>query len=211
MQLINQTWEWLQKPVTPLETIELAGRTCYKSEDRITNNSAEKFTKMIVELGHEAVIEHINASVRLITNRGVTHELVRHRLASFSQESTRYVRYDNNNLKFIIPVWWNDKDYSEEQKQHWLHAMEHAEKLYLDALLKGDKPEQAREILPNSVKTEIVVTANLREWRHIFDLRCSKKAHPQIRALMLDCLNGFAQEIPIIFDDLLKKYTISTD
>lgn len=202
MQIINQSWEWLQKPATPLETIELAGRTCYKSENRITAGSAEKFVKMIMELGHEAVIEHLSASVRFITNRGVTHELVRHRLASYAQESTRYVRYNNDNLKFIKPVWWDDHNYSEEQKQHWTNAMEQAEKLYLEALQKGDKPEQAREMLPNSLKTEIIVTANLREWRHIFAMRCSKQAHPQIRTLMLDCLNGFIEEMPIIFGDL---------
>lgn len=202
MKVINQSWEWLQKPVQPLELIERAGRVCYKSEKRITKGSAAKFAKMILELGHEAVIEHINISVRLITNRGVTHELVRHRVASYSQESTRYVRYDDE-IEFIKPVWWDDADYSESQKQNWLQAMEQAEKSYLVALEHGDKPEQAREILPHALKTEIVMTANLREWRHIFALRCSTKAHPQIRALMLDCLQSFAQEIPVVFADLL--------
>ena len=206
MQIIDQTWEWLQKPVKPLETIEQAGRTCYKSEDRITEGSAEKFAKMIVNLGHEAVIEHVCASIRFITNRGVTHELVRHRIASYSQESTRYVRYSDG-LKFIKPVWWDDSSYHEERKENWKQAMIVSEKAYLNALEKGDKPEQAREILPHSIKTEIVVTANLREWRHIFDLRCSKNSHPQIVALMLDCLKGFHQEIPVVFDDLAKKYS----
>jgi thymidylate synthase (FAD) len=160
---------------------------------------------MILEHGHETVIEHVSASIRFITNRGVTHELVRHRLASYSQESTRYVRYSGE-LEFIKPVWFDVSDYSETQKQNWLQAMEQAEKFYLEALKAGDKPEQAREILPNAIKTEIVVTANLREWRHIFDMRCSQKAHPQIRVLMLDCLKGFAKEIPVVFDDLVKKY-----
>ena len=206
MKIINQSWEWLQKPVQPLELIERAGRICYKSEKRITKGSAAKFAKMILELGHEAVIEHINISVRLITNRGVTHELVRHRVASYSQESTRYVRYDDE-IEFIKPVWWDDADYSESQKQNWLQAMEQAEKSYLAALKHGDKPEQAREILPHALKTEIVMTANLREWRHIFALRCSAKAHPQMRVLMLDCLQNFAQEIPVVFADLLNKYS----
>ena len=208
MKIIDQTWEWLQKPVKPLEILELAGRTCYKSENRITEGSAEKFVKMILDLGHETVIEHICASVRLITNRGVTHELVRHRLASYSHESTRYVRYKDE-LQFVKPVWWSDPGYSEEQKQHWAHAMELGEKLYLEALAKGDRPEQAREMLPHSIKTEIVMTANLREWRHIFAMRCSKEAHPQMRSLMLDCLKGFAQEIPIVFDRLAIKYGAS--
>ena len=205
MQIIDQSWEWLQKPSDMLQLIELAGRTCYKSEDRITEGSAEKFVKMIVKLGHDSVIEHVGASIRFITNRGVTHELVRHRIASYSQESTRYVRYSGG-MQFIRPVWWDESSYTEEQKQIWKDAMESAEKIYLNALEKGDKPEQAREILPHSLKTEIVVTANFREWRHIFTARCSKKAHPQIRALMLDCLYGFAKEIPVVFDDLVEKF-----
>jgi len=201
MKIIDQSWQWLQKPVNPLELIERAGRTCYKSEHRMAPGSAEKFVKMLVELGHEAVIEHVHASVLFITNRGVTHELVRHRMASYAQESTRYVRY-NGEMEFIKPVWWHDANYSEEQKDNWSKAMQLSEDLYLKALALGDKPEQARELLPNSLKTEIVITANLREWRHIFKLRCSNKAHPQIRMLMLDCLQGFIQEIPIVFDDL---------
>ncbi|EKE01372.1 MAG: Thymidyte synthase complementing protein [uncultured bacterium] len=205
MKIINQSWEWLQKPVQPLKIAEQAGRTCYKSENRITKDSAEKFVEMILKLGHETVIEHVSASIRLITNRGVTHELVRHRMASYSHESTRYVRYSGE-VEFIRPVWWSDPKYSEAQKNNWLEAMEQAEKFYLKALEAGDKPEQAREVLPHALKTEIVATANLREWRHIFDLRCSPKAHPQMRALMLDCLKGFAKEIPVVFDDLVKKY-----
>lgn len=202
MKIIDQSWQWLQKPTNPLELIERAGRTCYKSEHRMAPGSAEKFVKMLVELGHEAVIEHVHASVLFITNRGVTHELVRHRMASYAQESTRYVRY-NGEMEFIKPIWWNDATYSQEQKDHWFQAMQLSEDLYLKALELGDKPEQARELLPHSLKTEIVVTANLREWRHIFKLRCSNKAHPQIRMLMLDCLKGFVQEIPVVFDDLI--------
>ncbi len=206
MKIIDQTWAWLQKPSQPLEIMELAGRTCYKSENRITKGSAAKFVKMILELGHETVLEHVIASVRLTTNRGVTHEIVRHRLASFSQESTRYVRYDDQ-LTFIKPVWWDDPEYPELGKKHWLKAMEQAEKSYLIALKNGDKPEQAREMLPHAIKVEIVMTANMREWRHIFAMRCSKKAHPQMRALMLDCLCGFAKEIPVVFDDLVEKFS----
>jgi len=207
MQIIDQSWEWVQKPINPLAIIELAGRTCYKSEQRITETSAIKFAKHVVDLKHEAVIEHASASVRFVTNRGVTHELVRHRLCSFCQESTRYVKY--HNIEFIKPVWWDDTDYSEEQKQIWLQAMEFAEKSYLAAIQAGDKPEQAREVLPHATKVEIVVTANLREWRHIFELRCTKYAHPQIRLLMIDCLSGFAKEIPVIFDDLAAKFLAS--
>lgn len=205
MKIINQTWEWLRKPVKPLEIIELAGRTCYKSEKRIARGTAEKFIKMILDLGHESVLEHVSASVRFTTNRGVTHELVRHRLASYSQESTRYVRYSDQ-LVFIKPVWWDDPEYPEERKKHWKQAMQQAEQSYIFALQQGDKPEQAREMLPHAVKVEIVMTANLREWRRIFDLRCTQKAHPQMRVLMIDCLKGFYKEIPVIFDDLIQKY-----
>ena len=202
MKIIEQSWEWLQQPVKPLEIIERAGRTCYKSEKRITSGSAEKFVQMILEMGHETVLEHASASVRFITNRGVTHELVRHRLASFSQESTRYVKYGDE-IECIKPVWWDDVNYSKARKQIWIDAMESAEKAYHAALKAGDKPEQAREMLPHATKVEIVVTANFREWRHIFELRGSVKAHPQMRALIQDCLHGFAVEIPVVFADLL--------
>lgn len=204
MQIIEQSWEWLQKPSNPLEIIERAGRTCYKSEERIKEGSARNFVKNILEHGHETVIEHATASIRFITNRGVTHELVRHRLCSFCQESTRYVRYGN--IEFIKPVWWNDEKYDENRRQIWIKAMENAEKSYIEALQAGDKPEQAREMLPHSLKTEIIVTANLREWRHLFDLRCSSYSHPQIRMLMRSCLKGFAQEIPVVFDNLITKF-----
>ncbi len=205
MKIIDQSWEWSQKPIMPLETIEMAGRTCYKSEDRITQESAEKFTRMIVKRGHESVIEHASASIRFITNRGVTHELVRHRLCAFSQESTRYVNYGGSDIQFIRPVWMDKgtdtaKNYTPAEL-NWIMAMEKAEGAYKTLLKQGWRPEQAREVLPNSLKTEIVVTANLREWRHIFKLRTSKAAHPQIRTLMSDCLNGFRQGIPVLFTD----------
>lgn len=203
MELIKQSWTWLQKPVKPLDIVEAAGRTCYKSEGLITDGSAEKFTKMIVGIGHETVIEHVSASVRFITNRGVTHELVRHRPASYSQESTRYVKYDGG-MQFIIPVWWYE--ITEAQRQNFIVANTQAETAYLIARKSGQPAEQAREVLPNSLKTEVVMTCNLREWRHVFNLRCSQKAHPQIRGLMLDCLEGFHDAIPVVFDDLAKKY-----
>jgi len=205
MKIIEQTWEWEQCPIKALERIERAGRTCYKSEDRITPDSAKKFVKMILSRGHETVLEHVSATVRFITNRGVTHELVRHRLASFSQESTRYVRYSDEIL-FIKPVWWDDESYSEASKEIWLDHMQNAEADYLKLLETGDKPEQAREVLPHALKTEIVMTADLREWRHVFKLRCAHDAHPQIRTLMRSCLAGFVETVPIIFDDLAEEF-----
>ena len=198
MKIINQNWEWIQKPNLPLEIIEQCGRTCYKSEDKITSDSAGKFVKVILKNGHESVIEHVSASVRFITNRGVTHELVRHRLCAFSQESTRYVKYDGE-MEFIQPVWWTQLNRSQQIK--FEESLKDAEWRYQDLLLNGWRPEQAREVLPNALKTEIIVTANLREWRHIFKLRTSNAAHPQIRELMRSCLKGFKKEIPILFDD----------
>jgi thymidylate synthase (FAD) len=160
---------------------------------------------MLLKRGHESVIEHAVASVKFVTNRGVTHELVRHRLASYSQESSRYVRYDGN-MEFVKPVWWDR--WSDAERESWERVMEIAEKEYAFLLESGSRPEQAREVLPNSLKTEIVVTANLREFMHIFRLRCSPKAHPQMRALMLDCLRGFHEGIPVIFDEILERYAV---
>jgi thymidylate synthase (FAD) len=197
MKIVEQSWKWLQKPRLLLEVIEEAGRTCYKSESQITEDSSRKFVESLIKRGHESVIEHVSASVRFITNRGVTHELVRHRLCSFSQESTRYVKYDGD-MEFIKPVWFNLVNST------WADAMRGAEQYYKSLLDLGWRPEQAREVLPNSLKTEIVVTANLREWKHIFNLRCAKAAHPQIRALMISCRRGFRESIPIIFDEVVE-------
>jgi thymidylate synthase (FAD) len=215
MEIVKQSWEWIQKPINPLQLIELAGRTCYKSESKITPESAAKFVKRITESGHHSVIEHVNASVRFITDRGVTHELVRHRLVAYSQESTRYCNYGSEDIKFVLPVWMNENfigkhncplpysklDY-ERAESVWLDSMIHSEIYYKELLKRGWRPEEARSVLPNSLKTEIVMTCNVREWRHVFNLRTSKAAHPQIRELMLDCLVGFKKEIPVIFDDI---------
>ncbi len=198
MKIIDQYWRWLQKPSTPLELIEKAGRTCYKSENKISPGSAVKFAQMLKRSGHGSVIEHASASVLFVTNRGVTHELVRHRLASYSQESTRYVRYGGD-MEFIKPVWW--EDWSDAEKSAWKRAMQTCEMEYAALLEAGSRAEQAREVLPNSLKTEIVMTANLREWMHVFHLRCGKASHPQIRALMRDCRDGFRQAVPVLFDE----------
>ena len=185
MEIVDQSWEWEQRPPkNTLEIIENAGRTCYQSEPK---NDPEKFVRMLKKNGHHSVLEHVSASVRMVTNRGVTHELVRHRLASFSQESTRYVRYGD--IEFIRPVWWQSM--SIHDQQCWLEHMHSVEAEYLRQLQAGMPPQMAREILPNAIKTEIVMTANLREWMHVFKLRCSKKAHPQIAALMNSVRDGF--------------------
>ena len=186
-----------------LKKIERIGRTCYKSEGNITNDSAERFIKNIIKSGHESVLEHVNISVRIICDRGVTHELVRHRIASYSQESTRYNNYSKNKfneeLTFIKPCFWNEK---EDLFRKWKLCMEEIEGCYLSMIEAGATPEQARSILPNSLKTEIVMTMNLREWRHFFKLRRAKAAHPQTREVANMILEAFKKEISIVFDDM---------
>lgn len=186
--------------VAMLRRIEEAGRTCYKSEDRITDKTAPAFITSIIKRGHESVLEHEKVSVRIICDRGVSHEIVRHRIASYSQESTRYCNYGKaGEVTFIKPCFW-DED-SEEYKL-WLSAMEVAEKTYLLFISKGVSPQDARSVLPNSLKTEIVMTCNLREWRHFFRLRTAAAAHPQMRQIAVPMLRGFQLQIPVVFDDI---------
>ncbi len=199
MKIIDQSHEIISLPDNLLQVIEAAGRTCYKSEDKITPDSATGFVARMRDRGHHAMIEFGDIIVRFVTNRGVTHELVRHRLCSFAQESTRYVRYDGK-MEFVRPCWW--EDCTPAQQTLWQQAMADAENRYLSLLESGWRPEQAREVLPNSLKTEIVVKGNIREWRHIFALRCTKKAHPQIRALMIPLLAELKEHLPVVFDDL---------
>ncbi len=207
MKIVEQSHEVLcisSGPEFPLVKLELAGRTCYKSEDRITANSATKFVQMLKDKGHHAMLEFGWIMVKFITNRGVTHEIVRHRLCSFAQESTRYVDYQKE-MEFIRPVWW-DSEVTIESKvgkaqSMWSIAMEESEEHYKYLRNKGWRPEQAREVLPNSLKTEIVVAANFREWMHIFSLRCAKAAHPQMRALMVPLREELKRVIPVLFEE----------
>lgn len=190
-----------------LRHIEVAGRTCYKSEDKITHNSSKSFVKGIIKSGHHSVIEHVNITVRFVCDRGVSHELVRHRLAAFSQESTRYANYSKEKfgreLTVIKPSFWSKESDAYEQ---WLGAMKNAESSYLNLLKSGVKAEEARSVLPNSLKTEVVMTCNLREWRHVLQLRCSKASHPQMREIMLPLLEELHDKIPVVFDDLYEKF-----
>lgn len=209
MRVIQPYHEILYLPPVEelLRVIELAGRTCYKSEDKITQDSAPEFIGRIVRSGHESVIEHGNCTVRFVCDRGVSHELVRHRLAAFSQESTRYANYSKdrfgNEITVIKPFFW-----SEDSPEYslWLKAMEQAEQAYLQLLDLGASPQEARSVLPNSLKTEVVMTCNLREWRHVLRLRCSQKAHPQIREVMLGLLKEMNQRIPVLFQDIYETY-----
>lgn len=183
-----------------LKNLERYGRVCYKSEGRIDAESAYKFLKgNVLSTGHESVIEHEKVTVRFICDRGVTHEIVRHRIASYSQESTRYCNYKVLGIQVIKPLFFagNKKRY-----RIWLTAMRACEKAYLALLEDGATAQEARSVLPNSLKTEIIVTYNLRGWRHFFKLRCSKRAHPQMRELTIPLLREFQKKIPLLFDDI---------
>lgn len=190
-----------------LAFIERCGRTCYKSEDAITPDTAKGFVKMLLKRGHHSVIEHAHMTVRFICDRGVTHELVRHRLVAYSQESTRYCNYAKGNfggeITVIGPCFWNIRNNADANQQYeWEQSCRQAESRYLELLRQGASPQEARSVLPNSLKTEIVATANLREWRHIFTLRTSKAAHPQMREVMVPLLKEVQGRVPVLFDDI---------
>lgn len=213
-----------------LKLIESAARTCYKSECKTTDDSHKAFVRKIANVyKHESVIEHSSVTVRFIVDRGVSHELVRHRLCAFSQESTRYVDYSEDgatkgNCQFIIPPWCNDipegrwkyigeqlmspngdvcSEVISESSGEYLQSLQSAEDKYNKLSTLGWIPQQARDVLPNSTKTEIVVTTNLREWKHIFKLRADSKAHPQMREVMIPLLNEFKQHLPELFDSIV--------
>ena len=186
-----------------LKRIEEYGRVCYKSEDRITEDSAKRFVENLIKRGHESVLEHISVTVKFVCDRGVSHEIVRHRLASYSQESTRYCNYSKDDFGsevtviepcFLVP--------GTEGYKLWEGACLVAEQMYFKMLDWGCTPEEARAVLPNSLKTELIMTANLREWRHFFKLRTSKAAHPQMRELTVPLLGEFKEKIPVVFDDI---------
>jgi thymidylate synthase (FAD) len=227
MKICEQYHEILDCPKNPLQLIEISGRNCYQSQNKIgctlskceaevdgeliefqecntcKHHSSYKFVKMLKDKKHDAMLEFGNLTIRLVTNRGVLAELSRHRLLSLAVESTRYVRLDNN-MEFIMPVWWKKDNEMVPHSPEWcfLGACEDMELCYKKMLSKGWRPEQAREVLPNSLKTEIIMSCNFREMIHILKLRTSKKAHPQIRALMLPLLLELQQKIPILFDDI---------
>lgn len=188
-----------------LKHIEKCGRVCYKSEDKITDDSAGRFVKNIIKSGHESVLEHVAISVRIICDRGISHEIVRHRIASYSQESTRYCNYSKDEFGgevTIIKPCYLDKGTIAYAK--WKASCHVAERIYFELLGIGLQPQEARAVLPNSLKTEIIVTMNPREWRHFFKLRADKAAHPQMREIAVPMLKEFAEWIPELFEDLLE-------
>lgn len=216
MKIINASFEIENKEVFDgmLERIEKVGRTCYKSEDKITEESAPKFVQMIINRGHEAMLEHGGMiSVRFVVDRGVSHELVRHRIASFAQESTRYCGYQKdkfgNELTCIsIEPMINERiktlgceritDILSEHAQ----AMIDAENHYMKMIELGCTPQEAKSVLPNSLKTEIVVSANPREWRAFFRLRAADAVHPQMREVTRPLIEEFKALVPVLFDDI---------
>ena len=192
-----------------LEKIEQVARTCYKSEGKIQEGSAAKMVASLIKSGHEAMLEHVSVTVKFVVDRGISHELVRHRLASFAQESTRYCNYSKDDfgseITFIIPEYL---EYKSEGWNIWKESMKQAEDAYFKMLDFGLSPQQARAVLPNSLKTEVVMTTNLREWRHFFKLRAlgtTGKPHPQMLEVTVPLLEDFKQMIPVVFDDLVVK------
>ena len=197
-----------------LKRLELVGRTCYKSEDKITEFSCVEFIRKIIKSGHHAIIEHYDISIKVICDRGITHEIVRHRIASYAQESTRYCNYGSgkfgNEITVIEPCFFIPEDSEEilnsstenEKKRAWKASMLYSEAAYRRLIELGATPQEARSVLPNSLKTEIIMTMNLREWRHFLTLRTSKAAHPQMREVANMILTEFKLKLPIIFEDI---------
>lgn len=187
-----------------LKHLEACGRVCYKSEDKTEDGSAEKFLRGIIKRGHEAVLEHASVTVKFICDRGVSHEIVRHRMASYCQESTRYCNYSKDGfgkeITVIRPPFFEKGAYLD-----WLYSMEDSERRYMTLLRRGASPQEARAVLPNSLKTEVVMTANMREWRHFLRLRCSPAAHPQIREVALMLLEKLHDAVPVLFDDIYEE------
>lgn len=219
MKIVNISVDWLgKKPdgAQIIANIATAGRICYQSEG---STSDEKFVRLRIAQGHESVLEHEKVSVVVKCDRGVSHELVRHRVASYSQESTRYCNYGRDKLgggvayidiseglKFDPVTSQMSPEARIDLYVEWLQACHDAERHYLRMLELGATPQIARSVLNNSTKTQIAITFNMREWRHFFRLRCDPAAHPQMRELALKMLEKLHAEIPVIFDDLMDTY-----
>lgn len=207
MKVIEPSAEILfkEEAVNVLKRIEIAARTCYKSESAITDTSAEKMVKNLIKSGHGAMLEHAIITVRGVCDRGVSHELVRHRIASFAQESTRYCNYASgkfgNEITVIHPLFFKENT---PEYATWYMACQAAESAYLALISQGFSPQEARSVLPNSLKTEIVITMNIREWLHFIDLRAlgtTGKPHPQMKQFAGIILREFDALIPTLFQE----------
>lgn len=196
MRIVQQSVKLLSITPNAEKLIERSARTCYQSFDKMDKSSYQKLIRYLISVGHESVLEHAVATFRIITNRGISHEIVRHRLASYSQESTRYCAYKND-IEVIVP-----HGLDEDSFLLWKELMLKIEETYHKLLSNGISPQNARDVLPTCLKTELIMTANFREWRHIIKLRTSKQAHPQIRELCSMILDELYSRCPIIFEDL---------
>lgn len=185
-----------------LKFLEKCGRVCYKSEDKITEGSAEKFVRALIKSGHESVIEHYSITVKVTCSRAISHQIVRHRIGAYSQTSQRYVNYKDG----IEVIAQPEVDYDIAALNCWVDAMETAVECYKQLVGMGVKPEVARGVLPNATATELVITYNLRQWRHFLKLRTSPAADPQIRIIANMILKEFKENIPVIFDDIGEKH-----
>jgi thymidylate synthase (FAD) len=200
MKLIDTSFELIRpiaddEWITEAKIIERAARTCYRSDDRITDDSYDKMIRFLIRKGHMSPIEHGYATIRLTVSRAIQQELTRHRLASYSVESTRYVNYGNRELQFVV-----NNGQSTIDPQYWA-ALETIEQTYVGMVNRGVKPEVARDVLPLSLASQVVMSCNFREWLHIFKLRCSPAAHPDIRLIMTLVRDTFANKLPCIFGD----------
>ena len=259
MQIVKPSFEILtpisENGIAELKHIERIGRVCYKSEDRITEDgeSAKKFVKMLIDHSHEAMLEHGSISVLFTVDRGVTHEMVRHRIASFAQESSRYCNYSlgkfGNEITVVLPTnyFWvagvenmfakggrtpsittqldyetlesmvQDRivsgNYTDRLKSqyYWAKGCLDAEAAYMNMINNGARAEIARAVLPTCTKANITITANYREWRTIFKLRCANDAHPDIQYIMRGLLNELNYRIPVLFDDLYYQFLIGDE
>ena len=201
MKMLKPSVAWEHGPTykEALRIVEKAARTCYRSFDRSGPETAEPLIRHCINMGHESVLEHVSFGLRIVTDRGVMAELTRHRIGiAFSIESTRYCRY-NGDIEFITPWWYEGKDSAFEK------ACTVAEESYKALLKNGLSPQGARAVLPLCLKTEIVVTANLREWRHIFHLRRSPAAHPDMRRVMDAAFWMAKTEYPVFFEDTVTE------
>lgn len=210
MKVVKPTWRIVAlteaDPVQLMRHLEAMGRICYQSEDAITAYSYENFLKFIIGQGHEAVLEHATVTSVVVCDRGITHEIVRHRLASYCQESTRYCNYSQgkfgNEISVVKPTFWEELS---DEYQTWYASCQKAEDAYLKLLKSSATPQQARDVLPNSTKTQIAITMNIREWRHFFRLRCSTSAHPQMIEIARKGLLEMYDYFPCLFEDIYKE------
>ncbi len=210
MKVVKPTWRIAAMteadPVRLMEHLEAMGRICYQSEDATMAYSYENFLKSIISKGHEAVLEHATVTSVVVCDRGITHEIVRHRLASYCQESTRYCNYSRgkfgNEIRVVQPPFWEE---SSDEYHAWYDSCQRAEYAYLHLLKSGATPQQARAVLPNSTRTQIAITMNIREWRYFFRLRCSPAAHPQMIEIARKGLLEMYDYFPCLFEDIYKE------